>query len=314
MENLYMPEQAYESYENKHQIDFGNQFESTPDMREWLERATQTTVLVTRSQSTNREQGTQAVSITSHFSSCDDKTVKARDSYVTADQVYSMRCKAVVVIQSFIRGKKARHRYRGLKNDRMAEVNRIEVERGAESNRENESLKFGLDRRINPKTVYDLDLLKCELRDWIATETTALRDELGSVPTPKQDPRYRAGMKRILAESIKLREKIKIKRSASVSYRPAFLVSKWGVTQIESEVKRRLFEIYNELQVEPPKSHAVRVSLLEDAKIALDGNHEELACLIEREQILLCSKRAFRSMPGLRLRILNKFREFMNTA
>lgn len=299
--------------ENGYQGDFTKECVELSSTTELFERSSQTAFLVSKSQSTTREQGTQVVLSKSSYSTRSDKIISPTNAYVTADELDATRISSVIYIQRLIRGMMGRRRVRRIRREKEELEMRIREDAQKHEAIEKEWREFSQARRSSPKTIYDLQLLESELREWTAEETKRLKEKVSGSPDYRHDPKYVAGMKRILAESIKFREKIRIKRDDNVYvYKPKYVVSRSGeVTEIQSEPRRILVEIFNDLMTEPPRSHAIRESIIVKALEDPAMNNPELIELMERELFLLRKKRPLKSMPGLRLRIRNTFRELI---
>ena len=292
-------------------------FSPIDDMNESIgetlfERGCQTAYMLSRAQSTNREQGCQVETWRFKYPSTSDRIVTPTQFYRSADRLDIVRESCAIRIQRFSRGMIGRSRVRRLRKEKQ-ELDKHEAERGLmRACSESQLDAFRVDRRCAPKTIHDLEVMFSELREWIAGETKVLRARFSTVADYKKDPKYIAGMKAILAGSIRMREKIRIKRVACMKYRPKYLITKSGVVEIENEPKRRLCEIFNLLSIEPPESRFSREKLLKTAKSEIED--PEVSALIERELVLLKKKRGFDSMPGLRLRIKHRFRELILSA
>ncbi|KAJ4462266.1 putative flagellar associated protein [Paratrimastix pyriformis] len=136
-------------------------------------RSAQTTELVSHTQQTTREQGTQMPKPGLFVDGAEDKVLTARP-YFTSRQWDELLIRTAVLLQRVTRGWIARKRAQELRKERDLKVELIrkrEEERAAAA--EKQRIRE-MARRMHPRTKADIDILYAELEAWRQQETTRI--------------------------------------------------------------------------------------------------------------------------------------------
>ncbi|XP_020618722.1 IQ and ubiquitin-like domain-containing protein [Orbicella faveolata] len=154
-----------------------------PSSVEKFHRDTQTYKLRNRVQQTTNTTSTQMTKDGCYVSNVQDK-ILIPGKYVTAEQQHRKILKKVIILQTYWRRWLAKNYVQRLREDRKR---RQEWERQEELRKQRERaerIKREWERRINPKTKEDFDLLYAHLEKW-RNEEMAIIDELYAGPERK---------------------------------------------------------------------------------------------------------------------------------
>lgn len=139
-------------------------------------RETQTVFLKNRVTQTKKDGSTQMTTNVCYVSSAQDRLVTPGE-YETADVFHAKRLAAVVKLQSYYRRWQARLLVDGIRQDKLA---RIQFEREQFEERalaKEARLQRELERRLNPKSTADFEMLFTALEKWRATEESKIREQ-----------------------------------------------------------------------------------------------------------------------------------------
>lgn len=140
-------------------------------------RDTQTVEQRHRVQQTTNETSTQMTKIGVFVSNAQDKLIQPQ-RYTTADEHHEMMLYKVVIIQKYYRRWLAKRYVQKLKEDK---IRRLEWERMEEIRKKKEKadrIKKEFERRMNPKTKEDFDLLYHALEKWRQEELERINNTL----------------------------------------------------------------------------------------------------------------------------------------
>lgn len=139
-------------------------------------RETQTVFLKNRITQTKRDNSTQMTTNVCFMSSAQDKLITP-GVYETAAEFHEKRLQAVIKLQSYYRRWQATLLVDGIRRDKFT---RIEFERSQfeERARAKEArLKRELERRLNPRSRADFEMLFTALEKWRMTEETKIKEQ-----------------------------------------------------------------------------------------------------------------------------------------
>lgn len=140
-------------------------------------RDTQTVEQHHRLQQTTNDTSTQMTGIGVFISNREDKLLTPR-KYTTADQYHAMVLKQVIIIQKYYRRWLSKRYVENLKEDKRR---RLEWEKQEEIRKKKEKadrIKKEFERRMNPKSKEDFDLLYHALEKWRQEELTRINETL----------------------------------------------------------------------------------------------------------------------------------------
>lgn len=290
-------------------------------------RETQTTVVITRSQQTKREAGTQMERKDIHIDTVRDRIVRAR-AYFDSTQHHYLKTSSVLSIQCLWRGYVARCRAQAIRDGRLKRKEAAEAESSIERVESEAKHKIEVQRRMQPKTFDDFEILYNELDNWRQFETTRAR---GSSKTKEETQK---ALKLILEKETKLLQTIdRLKQSASSENRKERIQK---MMQVMSRPKQ--WEMSDGQVQEVHTPFTIRAKELKDlytglmmSLVSVDERLDvllhvkwtvkefecpltrELVQLIDREADLLNRGRRAKSLDGLRRRIGNLFLQFIET-
>lgn len=140
-------------------------------------RDTQTVEQHHRVQQTTNDTATQMTGIGVYVSNMEDKLLTP-NKYTTADEHHSMILQRIIIIQKYYRRWLAKRYVQKLKDDKRQ---RLEFEKQEEIRKKKEKadrIKKEFERRMNPKTKEDFDLLYHALEKWRQEELTRIDETL----------------------------------------------------------------------------------------------------------------------------------------
>ena len=145
----------------------------------------------------------------------DDRHVKIR-RYFTAAQLLELKRQKCAIIQRFYRGYYARKRAWGIRQRLYdAQVARDEADRGGETFRTKTRQKE-VERRTNPRTEADFELLYNELERWRQKELAVAGTKEQRTDILNQQTRALATIDRLRATAVKAGREKKIKQVMSL--------------------------------------------------------------------------------------------------
>jgi len=139
-------------------------------------RETQTVFLKNRITQTKKDGSTQMTTKECFMSGVDDKLL-VPGVYETADEFHKKRLDAVVQLQSFYRRWQAVLLVAGIRQDKET---RMEFEREQFEQRKiakDDRMQMELERRLNPKSRADFEMLFTALEKWRKTEETKIKEQ-----------------------------------------------------------------------------------------------------------------------------------------
>merc|ERR1712167_152512 len=139
-------------------------------------RETQTVFLKNRVTQTKKDGSTQ-MTTKECFVSCVEDKIVTPGVYETADEFHEKRLQAVIKLQSFYRKWQAMQLVDGIRRDRET---RMLFEREQFENRrlaKEQRMQTELERRLNPKTRADFEMLFTALEKWRKTEETKIKEQ-----------------------------------------------------------------------------------------------------------------------------------------
>ena len=264
--------------------------------------------------STMCDQGTQMGKVGVFISSTSDRVVCAGDKYTFSASVLVERERSAIRIQCNIRACLARVRVKRLRLELLQETQREAERIAAKEKARFAKAAFETERRIRPRTILDVRLLLTEINGWVVDEVNKLKDRFKDDSEFRNSLAYRAGLKKILAESIRRRSRIKLLKSDKIECKSKVIATRAGLVEVINEQEEARVSLLNRLRAEPPASISERINVVEEAQKFLSESfegEEELGSLLSRELELLRHKRPLKTMPGLRLRILNIFKRLL---
>jgi hypothetical protein len=291
-------------------------------------RDTQTYEVKTRSVQLSREYGTQMERKDVMLDNSTDYAIEPR-RYFSSTQQLELKRQKTLIIQCYWRGYVARKRTWGIRQSLFEKQQREEMAAANLAQKKEKQRKFEVERRINPRTVRDFELLYNELETWRQRETA--RVERSAELTAEEK---RAELTEVLAKETKALQTIdrlkvaaskegRAKRTARVMELMA-MPKEWELGDGELQSvhtpfttrARELMELYNGLAT-PLLAVDERLDVLLNVKWTV----QEFDCPLSRDIVELCDReadllnrgRSASSVDGLRKRILNLFLQFIET-
>lgn len=291
------------------------------------ERETQTKVWTTRSQQTTRESGTQMDRKDMIIDHSNDRVITS-SQYFSADELEKLKDEKAREVQCFLRQCFAWRRVRQLREAQKEEEDSTIKLRSLESQQKDEEHQKQLERRTNPRTAADFQVLYKEVEAWRLHETARIKS---SNDTSEQQ---HAQLADLLHKEVKLLQAIdKLKTKAASENKETTVLAtlekmaspqEWSAKNgdnVEVETPfttraRELVELYNGLCL-PDLPKEQRIDVLLHVKYTVKEFQCELTDdileLIVREQDLLRRGRGIKSLVGLRKRLSNLFLQFLST-
>ncbi|DAZ97002.1 TPA: hypothetical protein N0F65_011917 [Lagenidium giganteum] len=289
-------------------------------------RETQTQELLTRSQQTHRESGTQMARKDLVLDNGCDRYVTAKP-YFDSFQLDSLRHDSVLLIQRLWRGYKARTYVYNIREQKRRVIIVTELEAQENAIEDTNHQRREVFRRMHPKTVSDFEVLYNELDKWRQHETRQLQEDRSMTEEQRQ-----VALQAILAKETKLLQTIdRLKLTATDANRKQRIESmlhfmarpkQWqmsdgGVKEVHTPFTIRakeLMDLYHGL-----KMHLSSVDERLDVLLHVKWTVQEFACpltrelieLIDREADMLNRGRKEKSLEGLRKRLSNLFLQFI---
>ncbi|XP_062914217.1 IQ and ubiquitin-like domain-containing protein [Mobula hypostoma] len=289
-------------------------------------RETQTVSERNQYQQTTNNTSTQMTKIGCYVSSITDKLLTPR-RYFTAEEYHACRLNAVIIIQTYFRRWSAKNYVRQL---RMQRDRRLQWEQEQEVKFKKERtdyIKKQYERRMNPKTKEDFDLLFHALEEW-------KQDELNNINQNLTGPERKAALCTLLEQEAKLIASIGRHRvDATKETGPKLIKNllnkcadpiRWKafdgrITEMDTQFTiraRELRDIYNSINMKYLTTDERLDALLtlkhtvkeHDCKLT-----QEIVDLIDREADLIMRQVKETYLDGLRQRISTLFLQYIKT-
>jgi hypothetical protein len=292
-------------------------------------RDTQTQVLVTKTQQTIRESGTQMARQDLRLDDTKDRLVFPR-TYVDSHQRVCICKNSVLLIQKMWQGYRARLYVYNLREEKKRQASLVEMEARQDAAHDLTKQRKEIERRMHPKSVSDFEVLYNELDKWRQQETKKLQDQQKQLSIEAKQK----ALEEILAKETKLLQTIdRLKLTANDSNRKQRIESmlqymarpkQWQMS--DGEVKevhtpftiraKELTDLYHGLKMHLT-SVDERLEVLLHVKWTVKEFDSQLTRdiieLIDREADMLNRGRKDKSLEGLRKRLTNLFLQFIET-
>ncbi|KAF6717715.1 IQ and ubiquitin-like domain-containing protein [Oryzias melastigma] len=290
-------------------------------------RDTQTVQLKSHNQQCPVNSSTQMTGIGCYVSCMNDKLVTPR-KYITADEWHDRRLKAVIFLQSLVRRWLAQKALDLLRDEQSRRLAWLEMQERRREEEKEEQLKDLQQRRMNPKTKEDFNLLYKALEMWRLEEERLINSSqqgaqrktaLRSLLEKEMQLISAIGRHQIFTQTTNYEEMIRdfLNKSAS-PYR-------WHTSNnqlIEMDTPhtiraRKLQDLYNNISLSTV-SQEQRLQLLMTLKETVEENKCPLTLdiveLIDREVDLMRRGIKAQNLNGLRKRICTLFLQYIKTA
>jgi hypothetical protein len=288
-------------------------------------RETQTKEIASRTQQTYREQGTQMTKPGLALDETGDREVYVTGTYFDADMMEELRHRKAIVIQAFTRGWFARKLARRKKTE-LYDIRHLEnTFRDKEQAKSASHKRKEIERRMQPKTKEDFDILYNQLESWRVTKTARIQESAMDEELKKK------ALMELLRKEIKLLQTIdRLKQTAAHETKHINIHNKFrtmadpkalanndgGKTHIETPFTvraRELMDLYHGLNTE-----MLSIDERLDVLLHVKWTVKEFDCkltrdiveLIDREADLLNRGRKDKSLTGLQKRLSNLFLTF----
>ena len=293
-----------------------------------LTRTTQTQILVSRSAQSTRESGTQMARPDLQLDASRDRVV-APKPYFDSAQLHLLRVRSTLTLQRYWRGFAARRRAAGARRaraERAAEQQAVRERRAAE---ERDRHAREVERRMNPTSRSDFEVLYNELDNWRQHETQRIKATPGIADKERQ-----AQLEELLAKETKLLQtidKLKLlandlnrkkkidKMLADMSAPKEWQMRDGDLTLVHTPFTTRAKELRDLYAGLTQQGLSVDERL--DVLLHVKWTAKEFDCdltrdivdLVDREADLLNRGRSDKAMAGLRKRIATLFLQFIET-
>jgi len=295
---------------------------------EQFEREAQTTIEISRSSQSYRENGTQMVRADIYIDSAKDTALSPR-KYFDSESLHILKVEKSIVIQRYWRGSCARYVASTKRKDRLERQHKQLQLREKRIAEEKEAQEREIERRMNPRKAEDFEILYNELDNWRQHETTRIKLTPGYSESER-----RLELEELLEKETKLLQTIdKLKMQAKSKNREEKInkmlammacPKKWqmedgDLTYVHTPFTTRakeLQELYYGLN-----TNGLSVDERLDILLHVKWTAKEFDCpltrdlvdLIDREADLLNRGRSERAMQGLKKRICTLFLQFIET-
>ena len=290
-------------------------------------RECQTAIEVTRSIQTKRENGTQMERKDIYLENKYDRELAAKE-YFTSAQLHGLRVTKTIIMQCYWRGYVARCLAYTLRKRQEDRRRAIEEEEQRQKELAAKRHEREVERRMNPRTIQDFEVLYNELENWRQHETRRINE------TVKDEKERLEELAKLLSKETKLLQTIdrlkigankenrgnRIKKMLDLMSAPKqWQMSDGDVAEVHTPFTTRakeLMELYQGLNL-PMLSIDERLDVLLHVKWTVkefDCNlTRNIVELIDREADLLNRGRSEKSLEGLRKRLSNMFLRFIET-
>ncbi|NXF01963.1 IQUB protein, partial [Smithornis capensis] len=289
-------------------------------------RETQTILEKSTAQQTRNTTSTQMTKIGLHVSNVTDKLISP-GKYFTAEEYHKCRLEAVIVIQKYFRRWHAINVVQNLREERRLRL-AWEAQEALREKREREE-KFirEYERKLNPKTKEDFELLYHDLELWRQEETERINRTLTGAERKaalcellEQEAQLIACFERHKANANEENQQKSILRLLDKCAQPKRWKAYDGkITEMDTQDTlraRELFEIYRSVNTEDiPRDE--RTAVLLTLKCTVKEHEcklsQEIVELIDREVDLMSREVKECNLEGLRKRICTLFLQYIKT-
>eukprot|EP00026_Physarum_polycephalum_P009726 Phypoly_transcript_09860.p1 GENE.Phypoly_transcript_09860~~Phypoly_transcript_09860.p1 ORF type:complete len:436 (+),score=95.01 Phypoly_transcript_09860:40-1308(+) len=288
-------------------------------------RDTQTTETAHNKTQPLRECGTQMARTGLYISDEGSKTMAPRP-YFSADQLFDLKTRKAIKIQCMARRWFAKRKVQRLREDRAKTEEQLAVQQ-EEKQRELDSIRQReIERRRNPRTKEDFDVLYRELEAWHQQETARIVESTEEGSETRKGEMYALlqtqtqllqTIDRLKLQAAKANQGPKVAKNLAQMAAP----KQWGgggvqVTTPFTKRAEELMVLYHGLK-EPLLTVDQRLDVLLHVKWTVKEFSTQLTKdiieLIDREADLLNRGRSEKSVEALRQRISNMFLRFIET-
>eukprot|EP01029_Cantina_marsupialis_P019564 TRINITY_DN4545_c0_g3_i1.p1 TRINITY_DN4545_c0_g3~~TRINITY_DN4545_c0_g3_i1.p1 ORF type:complete len:489 (-),score=146.91 TRINITY_DN4545_c0_g3_i1:139-1605(-) len=295
---------------------------------EKVSRDCQTVFQKTRSHQPMRESGTQMSRGDLFIDDRNSHTIAAK-TYFTSDQLAELKLRKTIDLQRFWRAYKARCEATSLRVEKANIANNMKEIRLQKQEEEQKKHEEEIQKRMNPRTKADFDVLMNELQDWKTKEKERIEEFCENKPAQRKEMLAQLVYKetkllqtidRLKIEARQHNQKEEIQTMLELMAAPKqWEMSRGEICQIHTQYTTRakeLLELYNGLNL-PLLTLAERLDVLLHVKWTVKEFDcpltREIEELIDREADLLNRGRGEKSLEGLRKRILDAFLQFIRT-
>ncbi|KAL9853445.1 IQ motif and ubiquitin-like domain-containing protein isoform 2-T5 [Geothlypis trichas] len=289
-------------------------------------RGTQTVVEKNAQQQTRNTTSTQMTKTGLYVSNMTDKLITP-GKYFTAEEYHKRRVEAVIVIQKYFRRWHAAYLVQNLKEQRRLRLAREAQEELQKKWEKEEKLRREYEKKLNPKTREDFELLYHDLQLWMQEETERINRTLTGA-------KRKAALYALLEEETELIACIGMhKLSANLENQQKAILQFLGkcaqprrwkafdgkITEMDTQNSLRgkeLLKIYHSINIKDiPKDE--RISVLLTLKWTVKEHEckltQEIVALIDREIDLISREVKECNLEGLRKRICTLFLQYIKT-
>ncbi|EPY29760.1 IQ and ubiquitin-like domain-containing protein [Angomonas deanei] len=274
-----------------------------------------------RSCQTLREYSSQTPRTDLLLDDTESVTVRARP-YFTAEMLRELRTAKAIILQKMYRQWKARGIRRSLEEAEMEKQRRAAARQRAEEAGKMDAAQREQLRLSEPRTVKDFEALKEQIIKWREEESAAIR---GNSSLSEEEKRL--AQLALTKQELKLLQEVESRRRLTLLDRndrkfdrtmdAMSSARNWGTVKVETQETQRageLRDLYRALSDRTLVQNA-RLDVLLHVKWTVkefeNSLTQELTQLIDREADLLQRGRREASLDGLRTRIQNLFKQFI---
>jgi len=277
----------------------------------------------TNDQQTNSNSSTQMTCTGVYVDPTKDKTIRPRP-YFTADAWHARRVAAVIVLQKHLRRVHATKRTQALREQKAAVIAAAEAKEQAVIAAEEAEWQRRIDRRVNPRTQEDFELLYRGLEVWRLEEMEKITSEPAEAHTDlkvgllRQQCSYLGAIDQLRNAANEKNREIRIKSFFDQSAASREWVDpEYGKVNRMDSLKtlraRELREVYYALGLEKLEMDE-RLDILLHVKLIVEEYDakltREIVTLLNREADLLLRGTKKSNLKGLQQRIRNLFLQF----
>ncbi|XP_053575168.1 IQ and ubiquitin-like domain-containing protein [Bombina bombina] len=287
-------------------------------------RDTQTVAQKNKIQQSRNDMATQMTKPGCYVSNESDKLLEPK-TYVTAEEFHAARLNAVIVIQTYFRRFRAKRLVESLKEEKRLKLEWEEKEELRKKEEREDRLRKDYERRMNPKTKEDFELLYHALEAW-------RKEQLENINQTYIGAERKAALCALLEQETQLiasigRHKIDVNEDNQQKAIQSLLQKcsepkKWKsfdgkITEMDTQYTiraRELCEIYNSINTKY-FSKDERLDALLTLKLTVKEHDckltQEIVELIDREADLLMRGVKDSNLAGLRKRISTLFLQYI---
>uniref|UniRef100_W5NFY4 IQ motif and ubiquitin domain containing n=1 Tax=Lepisosteus oculatus TaxID=7918 RepID=W5NFY4_LEPOC len=289
-------------------------------------RDTQTVVQKSQCQQATNSTSTQMTKIGCYVSNAKDKLLIPK-TYVTAEEYHAKRLKAVIVIQTYTRRWQAKRLTEQLRQERQRRLDWMKQEEIRKRNEKEDRIKREFERRMNPQTKEDFDLLYHALEKW-------RQEEIDHINSTLTGPERKAALCALLEQETQLIASIgrhrlvageeNLKKSVAAFLEKCAEPKKWKafdgkITEMDTQYTiraRELRDIYASINMKY-LSQDERLDVLLTLKHTVKEHDckltQDIVELIDREADLMMRGIKESNLEGLRKRISTLFLQYIKT-